>query len=122
MATDAGKFVGLLFLARDVAHRAHLKTRSFSQHSALGEFYNEVIDLADSFAEACQGRYNELLDIPLLDNDYEGEIASVLKQQLDWIQKNREKVCSRKETALQNIIDEVEALYYSTLYKLNFLE
>jgi len=50
-------FVGMLFLARDVAHSAHLNTRSYAKHVALNEFYDGIIDLADKFAEAYQGKY-----------------------------------------------------------------
>ena len=45
------KFIGMLFLARDVTHSAHLNTRSFAKHKALGKFYPAIIDLADTFAE-----------------------------------------------------------------------
>ena len=50
-------FIGRLFLSRDVAHSVHLNTRSFSKHSALNEFYDSIVDLADKFAEAYQGRH-----------------------------------------------------------------
>lgn len=118
----AGKYVALLFLGRDIAHRVHLKTRSFAEHKALNEFYDEIVDLADSFAEAYQGRYNELLDIPLLTNDKKGTIADVLEGQMKWIEDNRASICPRTETALHNIIDEAVGLYMSTLYKLRFLK
>ena len=118
---SAGEFVALLFLARDLAHRAHLRTRSYAEHMALGAFYEGIVPLVDSFAEAYQGRFNELLDIPLVDNEFEGEIADILDQQLEVIEGSREKIVSRKESALHNIIDEVVALYQSTLYKLRFL-
>ena len=49
--SDCDKFLGMLFLARDVAHSAHLNTRSYAKHQALGGFYDEIIDLADKFAE-----------------------------------------------------------------------
>ena len=52
----AADFMGLLFLGRDVAHSVHLNTRSFSKHSALNTFYDSIIDHADAFAEAYQGR------------------------------------------------------------------
>ena len=45
------KLISLLFLARDLAHREHLRTDSFAQHMALGEFYDEIIDNADAIAE-----------------------------------------------------------------------
>jgi len=118
----AGKYVALLFLGRDIAHRVHLKTRSYAEHKALNEFYEEIVGKADDFAEAYQGRFNEILDIPLLTNDKKGTIADVLEGQMKWIEDNRESICPRKETALHNIIDEAVGLYMSTLYKLRFLK
>ena len=46
------KFIGMLFLARDVTHSVHLNTRSFAKHMALQGFYEGIIPLADSLAEA----------------------------------------------------------------------
>lgn len=121
MSLNAGSYVALLFLARDLAHRAHLRTRSYAEHVALQGFYENIVEHADSFAEAYQGRFNELLDIPLGDNEFEGEIADILEQQLEMIEASRQAIVPRSETALQNIIDEAVALYQSTLYKLRFL-
>ena len=120
MSAVSGKYVALLFLARDIAHRVHLKTRSFSEHMALNEFYNDIVEHADDFAEAYQGCYNELLNIPLLTNDYKGNIVDVLQAQKDWIEKNREAICPRENTALHNIIDEAVGTYDKTLFKLRF--
>jgi hypothetical protein len=117
----AGQMISMAFLGRDLAHRAHLRTTSYAEHQALGEFYEGVIPLVDSFAEAYQGRFNDLLDIPLIDNEYEGEIADVLEQQMAWIEDNREKICPRKESSLHNEIDSIVSLYQRTLYKLRFL-
>ena len=118
----AGKYVALLFLARDIAHRVHLKTRSFAEHMALNEFYEEIVDKADAFAEAYQGCYNELLNIPLLTNEYKGNIVDVLEKQKEWIEANREAIVDRKNTALHNIIDEAVGVYDKALYKLRFLK
>ena len=74
-----------------------------------------------AFVEAYQGRYNELLEIPLVENEFEGEVSDVLNQQLAWIEDNREEVCPRSESALHNLIDEIVTLYHRTLYKLRFL-
>lgn len=117
----AGEFMGLMFISRDLAHREHLKTRSYAAHKALGKFYDEIVDLADSFAETYQGRFNKLLDIPLLDGQEAGSIDEILDRHVQWIEQNRTKVCPKSESALQNIIDEIVGLYYSTLYKLRFL-
>jgi DNA-binding ferritin-like protein len=122
MSATTGKYVALLFLARDVAHRVHLKTRSFSEHMALNEFYNDIVEHADDFAEAYQGCYNELLNIPLLTNDYKGNIVDVLEAQKKWIEDNREAIVPRANTALHNIIDEAVGTYDKALYKLRFLK
>jgi hypothetical protein len=114
-------FVGHLFLARDVAHSVHLNTRSYAKHKALGKFYDEIVDLADSFAEAYQGRHGLIGPISLQTAKKNGNIIEFLQDSLAEIEENRYKFCDEKESAIQNIIDEIVALYLSTLYKLRFL-
>jgi hypothetical protein len=114
-------FVGTLFLARDVAHSVHLNTRSFSKHMALNEFYNEIIELADNFTEAYQGRHELIGPISLLSAKKTTNIVEFLQDSLKDIEDGRYKVVSKEDTALQNIIDEIVGRYLSTLYKLRFL-
>jgi hypothetical protein len=114
-------FVGHLFLARDVAHSVHLNTRSYAKHKALGSFYDKIVDLADSFAEAYQGRHGLIGPISLQSAKKNGNIIEFLQDSLAEIEANRYKFCDKDETAIQNIIDEIVALYLSTLYKLRFL-
>ena len=114
-------FVGMLFLARDVAHSVHLNTCSYSKHKALGKFYDEVIDLADKFAEAYQGRHGLIGPISLMSAGKTSNILAFMQDQVDQIEKIRYEVCDKAETPLQNIIDEIIGLYLSTIYKLKFL-
>jgi len=116
----AADFVGELFLARDVAHSVHLSTRSFAKHSALNTFYDEVVDLADKFAEAYQGRHGLIGPITMM-SAKSTNIVAFLEESLSDIEGMRYKVCEKSDTALQNIIDEIVGLYLSTLYKLKFL-
>jgi hypothetical protein len=121
MKTDVGEFVGLLFLSRDFAHRAHLNTDSYAQHVALREFYDGIVDLADKFSEAWMGRnLKKIGEIPMLQSP-KGEALTVLKRHLAVIEETRDFV-DAKDTPLNNIIDEIVALYLSTIYKLNFLK
>lgn len=117
----AAEFVGMLFLARDVTHSVHLNTRSYAKHKALGKFYETVIELADSFAEAYQGKHGLIGPISLLNAKKTGNILEFLQDQVESIEKARYEMCDKDETALQNIIDEIVGLYLSTLYKLRFL-
>lgn len=114
-------FVGTLFLARDVAHSVHLNTRSFAKHSALNEFYDEIVELADKFAEAYQGRHGLIGPISLMSAKKTTNIVEFLEDSMADIEKMRFEVCEKTDTALQNIIDEIVGLYLSTLYKLKFL-
>jgi chloramphenicol O-acetyltransferase len=115
------EFVGMMFLGRDVAHSVHLNTRSFSKHMALNTFYDEIVELADKFAEAYQGKHGLIGPISLMNARKTSNITEFLQDQVDEIEKVRYEVCDKTETALQNIIDEIVGLYLSTLYKLRFL-
>jgi hypothetical protein len=117
----AADFVGTLFLARDVAHSVHLNTRSFSKHMALNTFYEEIIELADGFAEAYQGRHGLIGPISLMSAKKTSNIVEFLQGQLDEIEKCRYEVADKTDTPLQNLIDGIIELYLSTLYKLRFL-
>ena len=117
----AADFVGMLFLARDVTHSVHLNTRSYSKHKALGGFYDNVIDLADTFAEAYQGRHGLIGPISLMSAKKTTNVIDFLQNQLEEIENERYNVCDKDDTAIQNIIDEIVGLYLSTLYKLRFL-
>jgi DNA-binding ferritin-like protein len=114
-------FVGLMFLSRDVAHSVHLNTRSFAKHSALNTFYDEIVDLADKFAEAYQGKYGLVGPISLMSAKKTSNITEFLEDQMNEIEDVRYDVVDKDCTAIQNIIDEIVGLYLSTLYKLKYL-
>ena len=115
------EFIGMLFLARDVTHSVHLNTRSYAKHKALQKFYENIINLADGFAEAYQGRHGLIGPISLMSAKKTGNVVEFLQDQLDEIEKGRYDVCEKDDTPLQNLIDGIIELYLSTLYKLRFL-
>jgi hypothetical protein len=113
--------MSLLFLARDLAHREHLKTKSYAQHKALGKFYNDIIENADAIAEAYQGQYGLMKNIEILGYTDSKEIIIELQAQVKWIKDNRYKICEKDDTPIQNLIDAAVETYLSALYKLRFL-
>lgn len=117
----AADFVGILFLARDVTHSVHLNTRSYSKHKALQKFYESIIDHADDFAEAYQGRHGLIGPISLMSAKKTSNVIEFLESQLAEIEGARYDVVDKADTSLQQIIDNVVQLYLSTLYKLRFL-
>lgn len=118
---SCNEFIGHLFLARDITHSVHLNTRSYAKHVALNEFYDEVVDLADKFAEAYQGRHGLIGPIKLQASPKTTNVTEFLEGSLAGVEEMRYKVCDKSDSALQNIIDEIVGLYLSTLYKLKFL-
>lgn len=114
---NAGEFILTLFNARTAAHVAHLQTQSYAKHIALGEFYEGIVDLADTFAEAYIGCNGPI--------EFKGSSFKLEKDPIKMLEslkttsESARAECSH--TALQNIIDEITSLIASTLYKLKFL-
>jgi Family of unknown function (DUF5856) len=117
----AAQLIGLLFLGRNVAHSVHLNTRSYAKHVALNIFYDRIIDAADDFAEAYQGRHGLIGPIAIPAAKKTTNIIEFLQEQLDEIEKGRYDVCDRTDMSLQQLIDNIIEIYLRTLYKLRFL-
>lgn len=115
----AGEFIMRCFEARTTAHVLHLKTSSYAQHKALQKFYENLIDLVDSFAEAYQGEYGLIDKYPRVEMKYDDPLK-LIADFIKWIEENRDDICD--DTYCQNIIDEVVALARSSQYKLKFLK
>jgi hypothetical protein len=117
----AAQLIGLLFLGRNVAHSVHLNTRSYSKHVALNIFYDRIIDAADDFAEAYQGRHGLIGPIAIPAAKKTTNIIEFLQEQLNEIEKGRYEVVDRTDTSVQQLIDNIIEVYLRTLYKLKFL-
>lgn len=115
------EFIGQLFLARDVAHSVHLNTRSYAKHVALQEFYESIVGLADTLAEAYQGRHGLIGTISLAAVKKEVKIVEFLQSQLEELEAARYDVVNKSDSALQQLIDNIIEQYLKTLYKLRFL-
>jgi hypothetical protein len=110
-------FINNLLAIQNKAQLAHWKSLSFSQHSALSDFYEGVQGLIDDFIETYQGKY-ELLNLSFPESKREEPIA-FLQNACRTISMER-KIFT--DSYLQNQIDEIETLLYKTLYKLRFLK
>lgn len=117
------QLLAILFLARDEAHKAHLRTQNGEEHRALNAFYDAVIDLADDLAEMYQGRHGIIDSIPTLtDEQVDTTPADTLSRYLELIEGSRYKAVDKSDTAIQNKIDEIVGLFLSTNYKLRNLQ
>jgi hypothetical protein len=116
---SAAAFVSVLFHSATVTHFMHLQTKSYSQHVALGEYYDAIVELADKWAEAYQGCYDIITNYPK-EFHLATEPVKYLTQIKDFVDDIRKDL--PEESQLQNIVDEIADQIDSTLYKLRFLK
>lgn len=111
MSKQAASFALELLSAAVKAHQMHWATRSYAQHVALGDFYEELPELIDTVIESYQGKYG-LVPGPKEDPvSFIQELSSYIAAERDF--------CDDSE--IQNDIDAIATLCDSTLYKLKFL-
>lgn len=113
------QFASLLFEARNVTHINHLKSKSYSEHIALNDFYNKMLELADEFIETYQGQYG-IINITNEEKSVDNSSITYLTDFAEKIRKFNSSI-DQKDSHLKNIIDEITALTYKTLYKLKNL-
>ena len=120
-----GSFVDIvsgILHSRTQIHIYHLQTKSFAVHKALNDYYDGVVDLFDGLVESYQGKHGIIEDYKCDGYDNYTSVNSAIEylQKLDkTIEGSRKSV---KESFIQNQIDTVQELIYSTIYKLKFLE
>lgn len=107
------------FAARNAAHVAHWLTGSYAQHQALGEFYDEVVERTDSLVEIYQGNFGKIKK-PKLEDDRR-EILVILHEQVKWVETNLDEIAQGVK-ALENGLQDLSALYFRTIYKLENLK
>jgi len=117
------QLASLFFHSRTQAHVFHLGLKgpgSYAAHKALQKYYENIIDLIDGLVESYQGK-NGLIKFQEVDGlDTNCDIDNVIKYfeklctALDKLRKE-EKL---QDTWIQNQIDNIAQLLYSTKYKL----
>lgn len=111
------KVVSLLFNIRTNAHIAHLQSTSFSAHKALNTLYEDILEVADRFAESAQK--DGILNGYTLGELYSGNFITFLESKYNEIIECRKSIT---ETHLLQILDDGQEIISSTIYKLKFLK
>lgn len=118
-------FFSKLFESREMAHVYHLQVRgeegSYAKHMALGSFYDGVLGLIDDVIEIYQGQYGIVDGYDIIDTKEtkSKDAVNYFEEVAEYI-KHAKKCINQEDTHLHNIIDEIVALIYKTLYKLKF--
>jgi DNA-binding ferritin-like protein len=119
MNENMAMFAATMLHSATNTHFFHWSTDSYSKHKALGNYYDEVIDLVDDLVEAYMGCYSKITTFPSVYHMPKEPVAYMesLKTFVDDARKDLPQ-----ETQLQNIIDEIAQLIDSTIYKLKNLK
>jgi DNA-binding ferritin-like protein len=122
---DIVDMIATLLHSRSQAHIFHWQTKSqssLSEHLALGSYYEGIVELIDGIVESYQGKHELITGyktVKMVDYKSTEQLISYFKDLDNNIEKNRKAV---KESYIQNQIDGIQELIFSTLYKLRFLK
>jgi hypothetical protein len=119
---DFSNMVSILLHSQTQVHVFHLQTKSYSEHKALQNYYEGIDGLVDGIIESYQGKYDVVKNYETMDiEDYSSvdQLISYFKELDKMVEEKRKSV---KESYLQNQIDTIQELIFSTLYRLRFLK
>jgi DNA-binding ferritin-like protein len=117
------QLASLLLHSRTQTHSFHVGVKgvgSFSAHVALGNYYDTIGGLVDGLVEAYQGQYGLIKLQPVSGLDTNNDIKNVIAyfDKLIAVVAKLRKDEKLQMSWLQNDIDTVVTLLYSTKYKL----
>ena len=116
---NVAMFAATLLHSSTNTHFFHFSTNSYSQHKALGNYYDEIVDLVDDYVEAYMGCYEQIKSFP--------SVYHQPKEPLKYLESLKSFVKDAnadlpKEQELVNIVAEIQQLIDSTIYKLKYLK
>jgi hypothetical protein len=119
---DFCEMVCQLLHSQTQVHIFHLGTKSYSEHKALQGYYEGIDALVDGVIESYQGKYGLLTNYKSFKNQSYKNKNQVLKYFTGLLNMIEEKRDCCDDSFIQNQIDTIQELAYSTMYKLKFLQ
>jgi hypothetical protein len=117
-----GTFVSTLLHSATLTHLMHFKSKSYSEHVALGAYYDEIPELVDGLVESIQGAYEIIIDPypAMFGNGNNDDPLAYMISLRNYVRDYRQQM--PQDSEIQNEIDNVANLLNSTVYKLKFLK
>jgi hypothetical protein len=124
-SNDVSKFISKLLESREMAQVYHWTVKgdmgSHAAHLALEAYYSGVIEFIDDIVEIYQGQYGLIEGYDVIDtaDSRSKDRLDYFKEIVEFVKSGR--TCIKAEdTHIHNIIDELIALQYKTIYKLTY--
>jgi hypothetical protein len=113
---EINQFISTLHQSKQQAIIWHHQTTSFSEHKALQNYYDEILERIDGLVESIQGIYPRIESYTLSNPvDWtEGGSTIYFKGLYEYVQKHRTMIY--QESWVQNQIDNISELISTTLY------
>lgn len=115
------ELVEKVFTTRTLLHFAHLTTKSYAAHKALGEMYDAIVEEVDGIAEVYCGKFGLLSGLECDCAKVPDDIVTHIKEEMNWVDDNRSFI-SKGFKPVDNMIDGLLAEYSRTIYKLENLK
>ena len=118
-SSDFDEMVSRLLHSQTQVHIFHLGVKgsgSYAAHKALQRYYEGIDALVDGLIESFQGRYGLVTNYETYDMDKFESVTKCISYLTDLNKVIIEKRKSVKDSYLQNQIDTVQELLFSTLY------
>jgi hypothetical protein len=117
-----GTFVSTLLHSATLTHLMHFKSKSYSEHVALGAYYDEIPELVDGLVESIQGAYETIIDPypAMFGNGNNDDPLAYMISLRNYVRDYRQQM--PQDSEIQNEIDNVANLLNATVYKLKFLK
>jgi len=122
--SDFDEMVSRLLHSQTQVHVFHLGAKgsgSYAAHKALQGYYEGIDALVDGIIESFQGKYGLVTNYETYDMEKFESVKKCISYFNDLNKMITVKRKSVKDSYLQNQIDTVQELLFSTVYKLKFL-
>ena len=114
------QFIVQCFAVRTAAHLMHLSTTCHSQHIVLGDFYDELLEITDRYAEVYMGLEGPIKVWPGPATVERKDPLVLLEDFLETVQAEQPEDADSQ--ALVGILADMEELAARTLYKLRHMK
>ena len=124
-SNDVSKFISKLLESREMAQVYHWTVKgdmgSHAAHLALESYYDGVIGFIDDIVEIYQGQYGLIEGYDVIDttDSKSKDRLDYFKETVEFVKSNRNCI-KAEDTHIHNIVDELIALQYKTIYKLTY--
>jgi hypothetical protein len=124
-SNDVSSFISKLLESREMAQVYHWTVKgdmgSHAAHLALEAYYDGVIGFIDDIVEIYQGQYGLIEGYDVIDttDSKSKDRLDYFKETVEYV-KSARKCIKAEDTHIHNIVDELIALQYKTIYKLTY--